>query len=162
MSSVTIEEGLADLIERGGIYLDVPGTTPREVLTALIAALPVISSVPGNRLLEAILDREALISTSIGNGIALPHPKNLLVTEDREQFTVLAFLKNPVDWNSLDGKEVDTLLLIVSASAKQHLGTLSEMNFFCCQKDFLRLLKERVSLEELLCFIRETEKNWKK
>ena len=99
--------------------------------------------------------------TGIGDGVAVPHPRNLIVSEDNEQFAVLAFLENSVDWNSLDGKRVDTLLLIVSASARQHLQMLAEITFLCRQEDFLRLLKERASREDLLNFIREAEKNWK-
>ena len=108
-----------------------------------------------------VLEREALMPTSIGDGVAVPHPRNLIVTEDREQFAALAFLATPVDWNSLDGKPVSTLLLIVSASARQHLQMLAEITFFCRQEDFRRLLKEYSSREDLLCFIREAEKNWK-
>lgn len=160
MDSNENNTGLAELIERGGIYRDLEGTTPREVLSALILALPSIPSVPGDKLLTAVLEREALMSTSIGKGIALPHPRNPLVASDTSQFAALAFLKNSVDWNSLDGKPVDTLLLIISASAKQHLHILSKINFFCQQEEFCRLLKERASREELLRFIGETEKNW--
>ena len=155
------EGWLAELIERGGVYRDVQGTTPREVLTALIGNLPVIPSVPAGKLLEAVLEREALMPTGIGKGIALPHPRNPLLKSEDEQYTALAFLKQPVDWNSLDGERVDTLLLIVSASAKGHLKALSEITFFCHQEEFAWLLKERASLGTLLHFIRKAEKNWK-
>jgi PTS system nitrogen regulatory IIA component len=156
-----INEGLAELIKRGGVYSGLRGTNLREVLEAFIGALPSIPSVPADKLLTAVLEREALMSTGIGGGIALPHPRNPLAGTESEQFVALALLEAPVNWNSLDGEKVDTLLLIVSSSAKQHLQTLSEITFFCRQKDFCRLLKERAPLEELLCFIREAEKNWK-
>ena len=158
---VTIDGGLAELIKRGGLYRDIQGNNPREVLGALIGALPPIPSVPADKLLEAALEREALMSTGIGGGIALPHPRNPLAASDTEQFTALAFLARPIDWNSLDGERVDTLFLIVSSSAKQHLQTLSEITFFCRQEEFCRLLKERAGEEELLFYIREAEKNWK-
>ena len=161
MSLGKSEGWLAELIKRGGLYQDIPGANPREVLSALIAALPAIPSVKADKLLEAVLEREALMPTGIGKGIALPHPRNPLLQSEHEQFTALAFLKQPVDWNSLDGERVDTLLLIASATAKGHLRTLSEITFFCRQEDFSRLLKERAPLEALLRFIREAEKNWK-
>ena len=152
--------GIAELIERGGIFPDINGTTPQEVLSAFVRAIPSIPSVSGENLLKAVLEREALMSTSIGKGIALPHPRNPLITSDADQFVALAFLKNRVEWNTLDGIPVDTLLLIISASARQHLHVLSRLNFFCQQEDFYRLLKNRAPREELLRFIRETEKNW--
>jgi PTS system nitrogen regulatory IIA component len=155
-----INEGLAALIDRGGLYPNLRGTNPGEVLEAFIRALPPIPSVSADELLKAVMEREALMSTGIGGGIALPHPRNPLAGVDSEQFVALGFLDTPVNWNSLDGEKVDALLLIVSSSAKQHLQTLSKITFFCRQKDFCRLLKERAPLEELLCFIKETEKNW--
>jgi PTS system nitrogen regulatory IIA component len=100
------------------------------------------------------------MSTGIGKGIALPHPRNPLVQPGSGQFVALAFLEHPVGWNSLDGEQADTLLLIVSASAKEHLQTLSKINFFCRQEDFYRLLKARPQKEEILRYIRETEKTW--
>ena len=150
---------LAELIERGGIYPNLQGTTPREILSALIGALKV-PLVQGDSLLEAVLEREALMSTGIGKGIAIPHPRNPIVQSESEEFAALAFLDHPVDWKSLDGERVDTVLLIVSASAKGHLRSLSEITFFCRQDDFCQLLKNRVPLDELLSFIREAEKNW--
>ena len=154
--------GLAELIERGGIYRGVAGTTSREVLNALVKTLPPVLPIPADTLLQAILEREELMSTGIGEGIALPHPRNPLVSGETEQFAALAYLETPVNWNSLDGKPVETLLLIVSASAKTHLRVLSEISFFSREEEFRRLLRERSSLEDLLFFIRETEKNWRR
>ena len=151
---------LAELIERGGLYRDVKGNTPREVLDSLIGALPLIPSIPAETLLNAVLEREALMSTSAGGGIALPHPRNPLAGSVSEQFVTLAFPEHPINWNSLDGKPVNTLMLIVSASAKHHLQTLSEITFFCREEAFCQLLRERAPKEDLLNFIREAEKNW--
>ena len=159
---------LGDLIKRGGIYRDVSGTTPKEVLNSLIGVLPLSSPEASDKLLEAVLEREALMSTGIGGGIAVPHPRNPIANpdsndplEDNDEFVVLAFLQNPIDWHSLDGEKVDTLLLIVTASPKQHLKILSEISFFCRQDDFYKLLKERSSMDKILDFIKVTERNWK-
>jgi PTS system nitrogen regulatory IIA component len=152
-------EGFGELIERGGVYNKVPGTNPKEVLSALIGLLPQLRQ--SEDLLKAVLEREALMSTSIGRGIALPHPRNPAVSKSEDQFAALAFLEHPVDWNALDSKPVDTLLLIVSASAKLHLHTLSKITFFCQQDVFLELLKKRASKEEIIKFIKDTERDWK-
>ena len=155
-------ESLADIIKRGGIYRDVAGASPVEVITNFIGDLPVFPFVPVNTLLEAVLEREALMPTGIGKGIALPHPRNpIMPSEGGEQFVTFAYLKNPVDWKSLDGEMVDTLILIISASAKQHLHALSEINYLCRQENFLKMLRERADLDDLLEYIKETEKQWK-
>ena len=157
MSSVI---GLGELLERGGIYYDFPGNSVQEILEMLFAKVPVPPSIPAEDLIQAVKEREALMSTSIGGGIALPHPRNPLITKMEEQFVALAFLKNPVDWKALDAKPVDTLLLIVSSSAKSHLGILSGITFFCKEKAFLKLLRDRAPCDTLIDFIKDTERKW--
>jgi PTS system nitrogen regulatory IIA component len=152
---------LGELIEKGGIYYKVPGTNPKEVLGALIGFLPHQEAIQNKALLNAVQEREALMSTSIGKGIALPHPRNPAVSKSEDQFAALAFLEHPVDWNALDGKPVNTLFLIVSASAKLHLQTLSKITFFCQQDAFLELLRKKASKEDIIKFIKDTEREWK-
>jgi PTS system nitrogen regulatory IIA component len=153
-------ENLAELLERGGVHYRIPGNSPKEVLGALIGSLKK-PSVSAEELLNACLEREALMSTSVGNGIALPHPRNPFVADHGSQITALGFTEHPVNWNSLDGKPVDALFFIVSASAKLHLHTLSRINFFCQDAAFLRLLENRASQEAIITYIKEAEQDWK-
>jgi PTS system nitrogen regulatory IIA component len=154
------ESILADLVERGGVQYGVKGTTPREVLTAIIDALPPSVFAEKDKLLEAVLEREELMPTGISGGIALPHPRNPIAKDD-EQFVTIAFPAVPVDWKALDGGPVDSVLLIVSASAKFHLHTLSRINFLCRQEKFVSLLRNRAPEEEITAAVREAEENWK-
>jgi PTS system nitrogen regulatory IIA component len=161
MNNQTEEAGLAALIQRGGVFYDISGTTPVEVLTNLLELIPAPASVSREELLKAVLEREALMPTAIGHGIALPHPRNPLISKSDEQRVVIAFLKNPVDWSALDGVPVHTVLLAVSASAKEHLRTLSGVNFFCQQQSFRDLLQSRSSRERIIEVIHEAERAWK-
>jgi PTS system nitrogen regulatory IIA component len=151
---------LADLIESGGIYYTIPGNSLQEVLSALIGSIKSLPAVSRQELLRACLEREALMSTSVGSGIALPHPRNPLAAKSEDQFTALGFLEHPVNWNALDGKPVDTLFFIVSSSAKLHLHTLSKINFFCQDEAFLKLLQNRASQNDIIKFIKDTEQDW--
>jgi PTS system nitrogen regulatory IIA component len=155
------ETSIHELLRRGGVWYDIPGTTPKDALTHIIGTIPAPPSVDRKLLLEAVLEREALMSTAVGYGIALPHPRNPIVGRADEQFAAAAFLSRPVDWNALDGKPVHTVLLIVSSSAKLHLHTLSRINFFCQQEAFRGLLESRASLEEITRMIAEAEAAWK-
>ena len=159
-----MEKKLADILEHGGLYPDIQGDNHREVLASFVNSIPPVNStetLAADKLLKVVLEREELMSTSIGKGIALPHPRIPLITSPDDEFVALAYLKNPVDWNSLDGEKVDTLFLIISADAKHHLEVLSKINYFCRQENFYRKLKERANLGEIVRFIREAEKNWK-
>ncbi|GHT60252.1 hypothetical protein FACS1894109_17680 [Spirochaetia bacterium] len=158
-----IEEGLAELVERGGVFYHIPGQGPEQILTAIIEKIPAAFLPNGKEtLLRAVLEREALMSTGIGHGLALPHPRNPVISETEKQFVIIAFLDSPADWKSLDREPVYAVLLIVSASAKQHLRTLSKINFLCRQESFEALLRNRAPAELIIKAIRDMEQTWKK
>jgi len=161
MTDTVIQYNLASLVERGGVYRNVPGTNPKELLAAVINCLPPIPSLDTNELYREILEREALVSTGIGKGIALPHPRNPLIGENGEPFVAAVFPAQPLDWNAPDGVKVHTVFLIVSSSIKQHLGTLSKINFLCQQEEFYSLIKERASEEVIVAAIQKAETKWK-
>ncbi|AEF85051.1 PTS system IIA component, fructose subfamily [Treponema primitia ZAS-2] len=160
MIETTEEPGLSALIKRGGGFSPVPGSNPQELLTNLIRGLTLPRSVDAPTLLEAVLEREALMPTAIGHGIALPHPRNPLISVPGEQFVTIAYTGQDLDWNALDGKPVHTVILMVSASAKLHLHTLSRINFFCHQESFRELLTNRVSRDDFIRAIEEAEQGW--
>ena len=162
---------LSGLFRRGGVYYQLPGKLPRETLAALIGLIPdaTVSGIPGSiageisgkdKLLQAVLEREELMPTAMGNGIALPHPRSPLIENAEEQFAALAFLENEIDWGALDGKPVHSIILVVSASAKIHLATLQRITFFCRDENFCLLLKRRAPAEEILTLIEKTEQGW--
>ncbi|MDR2701422.1 MAG: PTS sugar transporter subunit IIA [Spirochaetaceae bacterium] len=165
---------LSGLFRRGGVYYQLPGKLPKEALAALIGLIPDVTgilnstgpnSVDGknsgkDKLLQAVLEREELMPTAMGNGIALPHPRNPLIENAEEQFAALAFLENEIDWGALDGKSVHSIIMVVSASAKMHLATLQRITFFCRDENFCSLLKRRAPAEEILALIEKTEQGW--
>ena len=153
--------GLGELLRKGGIYYSVPGNNVRDALESCISKIQLPDSIAAETLLDAVLEREMLMSTSLGNGIAIPHPRNPLIVNPENQFCALAFLDNPVDWKSLDGNAVDTIFMIVSSSAKFHLHTLSIISYLCTQDSFIKHLRERSSEQILIQYINETENKWK-
>jgi PTS system nitrogen regulatory IIA component len=156
----TAEYSLAALIERGGVHYNISGWNPKEFITVAIGLLPVIPGLERESLLREILNREELMSTGIGRGIALPHPRNPL--SGAAPLVTIAFPAQPVDWNTPDGSKVHTVFLIISTSAKQHLGALSKINFMCQQEKFYSLIKAQAAKEEIITVIREAEAAWMK
>jgi PTS system nitrogen regulatory IIA component len=156
---------LSALIERGGIFYEVAGKSADAVMAEFIGILP-CSFFPRNcqdfkaALLKAVLEREALMSTGIGRGIALPHPRNPMAAEAEAQFTAIGFPALPIDWKALDGRPVHSILLTVSASPKFHLRTLSKINFLCADDKFISLLKTRASPAAIIQAVREAELGW--
>lgn len=77
---------------------------------------------------QAVLDREKLVSTGIGVGVAIPHAK--LASYD-EFFVAIGILKNGVDWDAHDGAPVRLIFLIGGPDDKQtqYLQILSRLTF---------------------------------
>ena len=154
---------LAPLVERGGVYYNVPGANPKELVDSVIGLMPPIEAVTPEELRRQIMEREALVSTGIGRGVALPHPRNpVLEGANEEPLVAIAFPVMPIDWNTQDGSKVHTVFLIISASAKQHLNTLSKINFLCQKENFHSLIEARVSKKEIIAAIKEAENSWSK
>lgn len=158
MDSALNKFNLSSLIERGGVYHDINGTNPKELVTALIELIPPVSGLDKKFLINAVMEREALVSTGIGRGIALPHPRSPVFTAS--PMVLLAFPVQPIDWKSPDGGKIHTVFLILSASAKQHIGTLSEINFLSKQENFYTLLQKHASKEEIIKEILKAESSW--
>jgi PTS system nitrogen regulatory IIA component len=151
---------LVDLIQRGGVLRDIAGSTPKEVLERMIPHIHLPSSLTTDVLLQAVLERENLMATSIGGGIAIPHPRNPLLSEENEQFIAIAFLQQPVEWQALDGAPVQNVILLVSSSARAHLHSLSRAHFLCQEEAFRSLLVKKASKEEIIKAVGFIEKEW--
>ncbi|MDR2398667.1 MAG: PTS sugar transporter subunit IIA [Spirochaetaceae bacterium] len=158
--SMAEKPGLITLLRKGGLFPAVPGANQRDVLSCLIRNGPLAASLNEEDLLKALLEREALMSTAIGNGIALPHPRNPILLQIEESCVLTGYLQQPVDWKAPDGVGVHTILLVASASPKSHLHTLSKLIFFCQQEPFYRRLQNRASLDEIITVIQDLEQTW--
>ena len=60
---------------------------------------------------EAIISREKIMSTGIGQGLAIPHGKTDAITQN---YAAFARLKKPIEFNSIDSKPIQLILLMVS------------------------------------------------
>jgi len=154
------ELDLATLVEHGGVHYDVPGASIKELVSGVIDLLPPTLAIDREKLYREILEREALISTGVGKGIALPHPRNPMLGQGDAPLVAVAFPVQPLDWNTQDGSKVHTVFLIISSSVKQHLGTLSKITFLCQQERFSSLIRERASREQIIAAIEDAEAAW--
>jgi PTS system nitrogen regulatory IIA component len=120
---------LAAALERGGVHFDLPGDTREEVLTA-VAALPGIpAGVDRDLLRQLLIARETLASTAIGNGIAVPHPRDPFIVRVAEPVALLCFLEHRIDFGAVDGRPVRVLVVLLSPSVRQHLQMLARLSY---------------------------------
>lgn len=98
-----------------------------DVLKQLVHLAYQADKIPDeNQFYKAILDRETIVSTGIGMGVAIPHAK--LHSLD-QFFIVIGILRKPVNWLSLDGAPVRIVFMIGGPDDKQteYLQILSHL-----------------------------------
>ena len=105
---------LSDFVVREAILVDLQATGKEEAIREIVFSLRDAGSLPESdveSIIRAILNREELGSTGIGQGVAVPHTRHPKV--DKLVGTV-ALSRKGVDFAALDGEQVDILFLLVS------------------------------------------------
>lgn len=152
-----IPVSLSGLINRGGIIYNIPGNNTVELLTGAVNRMKLPSEVNKTDVLASLIEREEMMPTGVGRGIAIPHPRNPIIADvDHESITVCS-LASPVDYGSVDGKPVHTLFIILSANAKRHLEILSKLLFLCQQADFVKMLSVAAPVAAVMDYIISAE-----
>lgn len=132
----TLSEALAE----GGIHTGISGADKRGVLEAIVATLPLPSDIDPEFLVAALLARENLGSTAIGDGIAIPHVRNPIIFHVDKPLVALCFLEKPIDFDALDGKPVDTMFVLITHTVRSHLYLLSRLAYALHQPEVRSLL----------------------
>jgi len=147
--------GLYRAIHKGGLIESAPQGEKEELIHHVMANTSESLSLDADLVSELLIDREKLMSTSLGHGIAVPHTRDFLVTGLFDAVTVV-FPKTPIDWGSLDGEPVHTLFFLFSCDDRRHLNLLAKIAHLASNPEALEFLKTRPSKPDLLSYI----KNW--
>jgi nitrogen PTS system EIIA component len=148
---------LSALLEAGGIHRDVAGEDKSGALAAIVQHLPLAPDVDRDFLLTVLDAREAMGSTGIGDGIAIPHVRNPILLHVDQPFVSLSLLRKPVEFGAVDGKPVHALFLVVSPSVPAHLRILAQLGFVLRDPAMRDLLARRAPTAEILARTRELE-----
>ncbi len=153
---------ISRLIERGGIRYTVRGKDPHEVIKNSVSLLPGLHGVNKKEIISSFIERENMMTTAVGGGIALPHSRNPVLADPDEELISLCLLEHPVDFMALDRIPVRTLFLIISSSPRRHLEILSKLTFICRNSDLVSALEKREGFEKISHCIEKIEKSWEK
>lgn len=148
---------LADALRRGGVLCDVACTDKTSALKAVCNLLALPETIDRDELHSVLVAREALCSTGIGNGIAIPHPRGPIVLGLDEPHVTLAFLRQPIEYGALDGRPVGILFVIISTTVHIHLTLLSHLMFALQDTELRGVLDRRESAEAVLARCAEVE-----
>lgn len=141
---------LAGALQEGGIHYRVGGSDKAAILKALVGLLRLPDHTDRDFLFQALMAREQLQSTGVGDGIALPHVRNPGVLEIATPMVCLCFLESPVEFGALDGKPVKVLFVPLSPDVRTHLHLLSRISFALRNPPFKATLANEGRRDEIL------------
>lgn len=131
---------LSVAVQNGGVYFNIQADDVDSVLKACIEKITTIPDEFKADLLGRLIEREKALSTGIGNGIAIPHPREQLSDLEASLVSV-CFLDHPVDYKALDNQPVSVLFFILCPNLKMHLHLLSSLSFCLRDSLFIDFLK---------------------
>ncbi|MDD4899915.1 MAG: PTS sugar transporter subunit IIA [Candidatus Omnitrophica bacterium] len=144
---------LSEVLKEKFIELGLQGKTKKEILVELVDLIGRSKKLKNKKMfLAALMKREALGSTGIGSGVAIPHAKS-----DATKSFILAFGRKQegIDFGALDGER--TYLFFVLASPEKevgaHLKILAEISRLVKDKYTVELLKKAKDKKEILKII---------
>jgi nitrogen PTS system EIIA component len=144
---------LSDYIdERLVVFFDT--TSKEEVLKKLVDVVITTKELPAHdRFYQAILDREKLVSTAIGMGVAIPHAKLPIYSDF---FMAVGILQKGIDWNAPDDSLVRLVFLVGGPDNKQteYLKLLSSITTAMRNEQLRRRLTTATSPEAVAALLR--------
>ena len=149
------ESSINGLIRNGGVFKDVEGSTPEQIFKNLCNLADLPASFDKEKLASELTEREKILSTAVGNGIAIPHPRKSLVAEESDQMMMVCYLKTPIDMSAPDERKVSVMFVLLTKSSQFHLQTLSELARLIHDDEFKKFLETKPDMEALISKINE-------
>ena len=100
---------IGELLADGGVVLRSGASSKRQALHTVAEAAAQVLGLPESRILEALLEREALGSTGLGSGVAVPHAR---LDGIARVTAVFVRLDTPVAYGAVDDQPVDLLFAL--------------------------------------------------
>jgi len=148
---------IMDILVKDAVILDLGVRSKQDVLAEMANALAKVEpQIEAEKLLEVLMEREALQSTGIGEGVAIPHGK--MTGLDR---LVASFARSPkgIDFDSIDGQPTHHFFLLVvpEHSGGQYLKALARISRFFRDPAFREKLGAVETLQDVIDAIEEED-----
>jgi len=150
---------LSQLLSPERVKVPLDSRTKNDVLRELVDLVtqgPPGAGLDASAILESVRDRESVLSTGIGAGVAIPHGK----TPNIDQLVLAAGVApHPIDFDALDEKPVQLFFLLVGpeSAAGAHVKALSRISRLLRRERFRNDLIAATSADEFLRVVRESE-----
>lgn len=148
---------LTDVLNEDLVNISLSGTNRDDCIKELIDKLATLETInSSDSIFEAVLEREKIMTTGVGNGIAIPHCKHI----DSPEFAVcLGIQAKGVDFQSIDKKDVNIIFLLVGPENNPglHIKLLSRISRLMSNEELRQQLLECKSDKEAFDLIQDEE-----
>ncbi len=130
-------------------FCNLPGVSKKRFLTTISELISEATDcLSTDQIYTALLAREQLGSTGIGNGIAIPHCR---VVDCNSITGTLVKLEEGIDFDAIDSRAVDLLfvLIVPAEEMDEHLKVLGGLAALFHQEEFCNKLRQAQSAQEL-------------
>jgi len=149
---------LTQILKPSCVKAPLAGTNKESVIEEMINLLKDNKMLTDKEdVLDAVLARETTRSTGIGSGIAIPHGKCKGVND---LVMAVGIAAKDVDFDSIDGKGVRIIVLLVSPLSKTgpHIQALARISRLMLDEDLRESLAKSRSAAEVYSLIKEKER----
>lgn len=150
-----MKKNVADLIKRGGVLFDVEGAETAEIYRNICDSIVLPEGISKENVYKALCDRERIMSTAVGYGIALPHSRGTILKNEEDQQITVCYLKEPIDMNAPDARHVYVMFVLLTSNSQTHLQVLSQLATLFKEESIKQLLEKHAGQEELVKAIQE-------
>ena len=139
---------LIDLVAPNAIIPALKVNNKKQALQELAAKAAALTEQNERAVFEILMQREKLGSTGVGNGIAVPHGK---LPKLGKLFGLFARLDRPIDFEALDGQQVDLIFLLLApeSAGADHLKALARVARLLRDADIAHKLRASRDAEAL-------------
>ena len=151
---------ISDLLDRTNVVPDLVANDKDDAIRKIVDAL---SDTLDKETLEsvrtAVLERESIMSTGVGKGLAIPHGKSPGLSQT---YAAFAKLREPVDYESIDEEPVRILFLLVGPESQNsiHIKMLSRISRLLNSSDFRQRLLDSSDAEEIISLFQSEEEHF--
>jgi PTS system nitrogen regulatory IIA component len=149
---------LLDILSPRSVLVGLQGESKEEIIKELVDSLePGTVVTDREKVLQAVVEREKIMSTGIGDGIAIPHGKSDAVTR---LAAALGIHKRGVDFEALDGEPAYVFFLLVSPAnvSGPHIKALARISRLLKNDDFKKRLISAADAAAIMRLIEAEEK----
>ncbi len=139
---------ISEIIKKDDVLLSVEASCTKQAFCDLSEHICEKHGLPQRAMFDALIMREKLGSTCVGEGVSIPHAR---VKNIPQMIGVFARLNQPINMDALDERPIDLMLMLIAPEDDQseHMKALARISRILRDEGNRRVLREAESRDEM-------------